>query len=48
MDYRFETLNNKIVLIIRDGFGVEHIYPVANTKARNLSAQLTAALKSAK
>ena len=48
MDYRFEAKDGKIVLIIRDGSGVEHVYPVATTKARNLSAQLTAALKATK
>ena len=48
MDYRFETRKSKIVLIIQDDSGVEHVYPVATTKARNLSAQLTAVLKSVK
>lgn len=45
MEYRFEKRGDKIVLIVMDSTGVEVVYPIATTKARNLNAQLTAILK---
>lgn len=48
MKYRFEKREGKIVLVVADSAGVETVYPISSTKARNLNAQLVALLKAMK